>query len=332
MTTTRIYQSTDSGAPVLVGGVSSLINLLDKCLVTGYGSAPPAGWTKPFTGTDKAVFRNSVAAGGSGMYLRVVDDGSLTGGARNASIRGYSTMSGVDTGADETPSVAQQSVGCVWRKSDTVDATARAWLLFADERTFYLYSNTGTSTGGAGDSTYPAGDFASYVPADGYAWMVGGRATAAAGGTNGETTVGIYARAGLNWTAPATSQLWTGRGYSGTAGAVRHAIAMLNSSVESTGNVIGSSAVMNMTNPSLGSGDVYWQPPILAAQGTIRGVLRGIAMPLNNMTSVAVGTQYSGATGRPAGSVIQMLRHYTSTTGPGSDWMSCLAVETALEW
>ena len=44
MTTTRVYKSTDTSAPVLVGGVSSLINLLDKCLVTGYGSKTAKRW------------------------------------------------------------------------------------------------------------------------------------------------------------------------------------------------------------------------------------------------------------------------------------------------
>ena len=33
-----IYTSDDAGAPVLDGTNGSLINLLDKCLVTGYGS------------------------------------------------------------------------------------------------------------------------------------------------------------------------------------------------------------------------------------------------------------------------------------------------------
>ncbi|MGE3907973.1 MAG: hypothetical protein AB7K36_01385, partial [Chloroflexota bacterium] len=62
MTTTRIYRSTDSGAPVLTGQAGSLLNLLDKCLVDGYGSKAAAGWSRPYTGTNKTAYRNSVAA------------------------------------------------------------------------------------------------------------------------------------------------------------------------------------------------------------------------------------------------------------------------------
>ena len=42
--TVRIYSSSDAGAPVLRGNTpGDLINLLEKCLVTGYGSKAGAG-------------------------------------------------------------------------------------------------------------------------------------------------------------------------------------------------------------------------------------------------------------------------------------------------
>ena len=41
-----IYKSTDTSAPVLAGNDRTcLVNLLNKCLVTGYGDRPAAGWT-----------------------------------------------------------------------------------------------------------------------------------------------------------------------------------------------------------------------------------------------------------------------------------------------
>ena len=64
-----IYRSSDAGAPSLTGAAGSLIALLDACLRTGYGTKAGAGWTKPFTGTNIAAFRQG--AGGNGRYLRV---------------------------------------------------------------------------------------------------------------------------------------------------------------------------------------------------------------------------------------------------------------------
>ena len=55
--TVRLYRSTDGSAPTLSGTAGDLINLLDKCLVSGYGSSTAAGWTKPYTSTNAAAFR-----------------------------------------------------------------------------------------------------------------------------------------------------------------------------------------------------------------------------------------------------------------------------------
>lgn len=328
MTTTRIYRSTDSGAPVLVGGVSSLINLLDKCLVDGYGTKDPAGWTKPYTGTDKAAFRNSVAAGGSGMYLRIDDSGGLTGGARNASCRAYSSMSDVDTGTDETPSVAQAASGSVWRKSATLDATARAWIVIADERTVSVAVDTGTSTYGRG--FYGAGDFDSEVPGDAYAWMIHGRAVAAAGLSNGDFaangTGGTFMCANA-WSAPASCSLWVARGYAGGAGAVLHALAI---PCYGANTALAMPGAFGLPALSPGGGNVYWVPAIMAAEGTLRGTLRGLHVPLNALSGVTLGTNYSGATGRPSGSVLTVVVHNYDDSA--SSRVGYFAVESALEW
>lgn len=139
-----VYRSTDTSAPVLSGTVGTLINLLDKCLVAGYGSQVAAGWTKPFTGTNTAVFR---MGGGNQFYIDVLDNGPGTGAAREARVRGYETMTAVSTGTGPFPTVAQVTNGDVIRKSLTADATARVWTLIADDRTFYLFVLTGDTAG-----------------------------------------------------------------------------------------------------------------------------------------------------------------------------------------
>ena len=147
MTTVTTYRSTDASAPVLNGLAGSLISVLDGCLVTGYGAQLAAGWTKPFTGTNLASYRQGT--GSNQYYLKVRDDGPGAAGARETRVRGFEVMTAVtatDTAADGTnpfPTVAQASTGIYSRKSVNADNQARAWIVVADARTFYMFSLTG---------------------------------------------------------------------------------------------------------------------------------------------------------------------------------------------
>lgn len=171
MTTTRIYRSTDTGAPTLTGEVGSMYALLRACLVgtsgIAYGTGPnekaAAGWSVAYSDPsgNKIALQNSVAEGGTGMVLRIDDNGSGSAGAREALCAVYSSMSDIDTGNDRTPASAVVSVGSVWRKSNTLNGTARAWTIVADELTVYVcLHDDGAGTPG----TYAAGDFDSEVP------------------------------------------------------------------------------------------------------------------------------------------------------------------------
>lgn len=140
MAAPTIYRSTDSSAPVLDGTAGSLVNVLDKCLVAGYTGKTAAGWTKPFTATNAAVFR---MGGGNQFYLDVVDSGAssgLTGASgKEAAVRGYEAMTAVSTGTNPFPTTAQIAANTAnWRKSASADATARGWFVIADDRSFIL--------------------------------------------------------------------------------------------------------------------------------------------------------------------------------------------------
>lgn len=140
--TVRVYRSSDASAPVLRGNTpGDLINVLDKCLVTGYGSQTAAGWTKPYTGTNLAAFRQG--AGSNGMYIRV-DDTSSASGNRAARVVGYEAMSDVNTGTPQSfPTSAQSSGGgYIWTNyTSSTPANARPWIIIADEKAFYLLIN-----------------------------------------------------------------------------------------------------------------------------------------------------------------------------------------------
>lgn len=326
MTTTRIYKSTDSSAPVLTGQASSLIDLLDACLVNGYGSQTAAGWTKPYTGTDKAAFRNSVSAGGTGMYLRVLDDGSGTGGAREALVRGYHTMSDVDTGTVETPTAAQVSTSLVWRKSNTTDSTARSWWLIADERTCYLCVNSGTSTGEDGAGLFGAGDIDSWVPGDVYAWFVVGRETQQAANIQG-THIGLCTRAASGFATPWTDGFWLPRGYAGTGSPIRAAIAFPTTS----SGGIGTSSTPSIARPAPGTGLDMWIAAWIGTESSVRGSLRGLYAPLHDSSGIAIGTEFPAPPGLPDGVLVTMA-HYTFTYSVGTSSAGRMFVDRVGPW
>lgn len=146
--TVRFYQSTDASAPVLTGQAGSLVALLDACLIAGYGAKTAAGWSTAYTASNKRAYRMGTT-GNTGFYLNVDDSGGGSGGAREAFMTGYQTMSDLATGTGQFPTSAQITLGSapigalVCRKSTTADATARKWYLVADESCFHLFVETG---------------------------------------------------------------------------------------------------------------------------------------------------------------------------------------------
>lgn len=91
----------------------------------------PLGWTKPFSGTNKAVYLPQLQY--VQCYLRV-DDTATTG----ARVRGYEAMSDVDTGTGLFPTDAQVSGGLTMFKSTTANSTVKTWWLIGDGGIFYL--------------------------------------------------------------------------------------------------------------------------------------------------------------------------------------------------
>lgn len=175
-----VYKSTDTSAPTLNGTTGSLIALLDAVLVNGYGSKSAAGWTKAFSGTNLAVYRNSPTQG-TGHYLSIDDNGGGGNGAREANARGavVATATNAATAVagmtEPFPTAAQVARGLTITKSRTLDSTARKWVIVADQRTFYLFT---FPTHWQGWSGFMFGDFFSLKGnTDSYRSAIIGRAT-----------------------------------------------------------------------------------------------------------------------------------------------------------
>lgn len=160
--TVRYYKSTDASAPVLYGSVAAsnnLVALLDAILVSGYGSQSAAGWTKPYTATNQACFKQ---AGAGGFYL-AVDDST----AQYSRVRGYEAMSAAATGTGPFPTDAQLSGGGYLHRSTTTDTTnARPWFCIADNSFFCLVVDNNSL--GTQCSVLMFGDIVSYRTSDAY--------------------------------------------------------------------------------------------------------------------------------------------------------------------
>ena len=129
--------------------------------------AAPAGWQELFAGAlaNVIALKPSVVEA-TGCVLCVDDTGAI-----NARVRAYEAMSDISTGVGMTPLESQAAGGLWWPKSATANATARAWILVADARGFYL------AVAPAGGDRYTllfAGDIASLKSGDAYGYLLTG--------------------------------------------------------------------------------------------------------------------------------------------------------------
>ena len=169
-----VYKSTDGSAPVLNGQAGSLCTVLDAILVNGYGAKAAAGWAIEFTGTNKRIYRPPTGA--LRARYRVQDDAPRAApfnDGREARIRASEAASAIDTQTSLFPTTTQVTNGLAVRKSATADATARAWVCVADERTMYFFAKTGDYTGYA---SFMMGEYYSdKSSSDALNGLVGGR-------------------------------------------------------------------------------------------------------------------------------------------------------------
>ena len=148
------FSSSDvSGPGLITGQAGSLLTILDACLTVGYsGHAISPLWTKPIANSGNIGCYTQGA--GAGLSLLINDNGpNGTSTYKEAWAVGWESIAGigapVGTGSGQFPTPAQllTTGHTVWRKSATADTATRAWQLFADSSTFYLFISTGDTAG-----------------------------------------------------------------------------------------------------------------------------------------------------------------------------------------
>lgn len=233
---------------------------------------PPLGFAKAFSGTNKAAYR-AIAETSSRLYLRV-DDTSTT----SARVRGYETMSDVDTGTGPFPLDAQYSGGLYWGKSSAASATARAWRVIGDHEGFVLSILQDGSNGWIAGY---CGDIPSEKAADAYRMLLVGAQTA----TVSAMVYLPYINSNLgHYMARSHTQ-------------VGSSIAVIKDTHRLCQSGMGASSA-GSSYPSPTGSQFYCAPVDVWESGSVlRGTMPGLYAPLHPATSLTDGAVFSDLTG-----------------------------------
>lgn len=326
---TVTHKSTDAGAATLNGTVGSLITVLDQCLVNGNGTSgkAAAGWTKPYSGTNLAVYRAATAGSGIGAYLNVDDAAQgATAGAREARLRGALTANQANTGTavtgmtEPTPTTGVSSIGGLCLKSATADSVARAWICHADAKSVTFLSFPGNLNG---YSTFYAGEIASDSAGDAYRFALIARAVEHVHQGDVSLDTDEVFPEFVSMAAGSAGHFIMRSIFSGGAGQV----------VTTYGKHSGDVGKRNLV-PYIAGRPVYQAPIWLhedqGAFGIPRGRLRGVWDVLHTPWAIPFGTTWSG-TGALAGKTFEYVGPL-GLTNIALTSMSGLILETSDTW
>lgn len=352
--TVTVYKSSDGSAPVLTGSVGTLLTVLDAILVNGYGSKAAAGWTKPFANSGNIGCYQNNATDGTGFCLNVNDAGPGAGGAREARMTGFETMSALSTGTGQFPQLSQLGIGIgavVLRKSTTADATARVWTCIADDTVFYFFAETGDQSSPLAAYPFIFGDFFSYKISDPYRCCIIGRNIENSAAIGNEPFSALLVSATNNFLSSTLighfiARHWTGVGGSKQVGKhVDHGKAgMFGSSASSTG--VGTIAPGNTGTFALGvckfgfnlipypngpDGGLYLSPIWLHHDNAVRGYLKGLWCPLHDRP-INHNDTYSGSGNLSGKSFIAQAIPAAGMTGNNSTDVGQVHIETSTTW
>lgn len=297
-----VYRSTDTSAPTMSGTIGSLITVLDACLINGYGTQTAAGWTKPFSGTNLAVYRMaSTSPPATGMYLRVDDTA-----AQVSRVRGYQSMSDVNTGTIPFPTDAQLLGGLALRKSVTAAATARPWVLVADNRGFYLFIQGNMSTFGTTDSSDTVMFFGDIITNE----SVDGNECVLIASTNTATTGNVQTFGTIATTYSAAVGHYVAKQFTGLGGAWPVSKIRRAPSASTTSTVIGPAVTAAYPDPITGGINLF-AIEVIESNIVFRGLMPGLYEPYGGTNVGSVMDTFNGS-GTFAGQTFILLPVYDS--------------------
>jgi hypothetical protein len=279
-------------------------------LIGGSVSRASLGWTKDFSALARGIYRAPAASGGSRTYLEVIDNTpDPTNGAPNARVQGLETVSLLGPGIALSSGSGQFANGVneEWQKSSTTSCAPvnqRPWLLIGDDRTFYLFIQTGAPGVGI-YYMYGFGDHRSLVAGDTYKGLILGRVgyNVIASGTSYTNDSSASNQSGVagghylqrNWSGVAPGIQFGKQGDAGWRGQT----------------YMGG----QMGLPHGPDGGLYLSPVYIfegsAGAYTQRGLMRGLYQLLHPMTSFTDGDTFAGS-GDLAGRTFMIVKFVNS--------------------
>lgn len=268
---------------------------------------PGLGWTKQYSGTNKAMYKRS-AVGATAMMLRVEDTNAAPAAADYARMVMVESATDVDTYTNPTPTAAFLSGGLFLPKGAN-NTTAKPWIVVGDERAFYIFtdsSNNPFSTTGCLRAA-GFGDIVSYKAGDAYGCFIGG---STANATNQLFTTDVLTSATMSTSAD-LQLARTENGITLTQTAKPVVPVTTNALFGGTGQPAYPSPVDN--------GMVILKPVLLKTQNAsfahpVRGELPGVAAPLATIPTSLHKYELTGLTNF-SGTLLVVCQGNATNTG-----------------
>lgn len=224
----------------------------------------PAGWTKSYSGTNKAAYR---MLAGNQRYLRVDDTGTTS-----ARVVGYEAMTGVDTGTNAFPTDIQVSGGLYINKSSVADTSSRGWIIVATDRLAHIFINAGP-TAGLICGTQSFGDIKSFAAGDQYQTVLIAQTSYSSSGVGSYAALALTAAYGST-----TAGNYIARAYTQVGGGLAIGKHVDAAKVGSLSTNLGGGG---LPYPNPADGGLYLSPLFVHEAGALRGTVPGVWGPIH---------------------------------------------------
>lgn len=250
----------DAGMVTLSASAGALITVLDALLVTALG------WTKPYTGTNLAIYKQPVGTNERYLY---VDDTN----AAFARLIGLESATSITLpGSGLFPTTAQVSGGLYLDK-----VAGGTWRFISNGKMFYFFSTYSTS-----QHWFAFGDFFSYKSGDAWNTMIMGQ-TSAANATTQSSVIQVGSSTG-------TAGCFLARSYTAAGSSVNAA----KCTDTTRNNSVLTMGTAPMTYPCPTDGGLHQAPCWLYEAAGPRGILPGLWIPMHTRPLTS-GDTFTGA-------------------------------------
>lgn len=274
----------------------------------------PAGWTKPFSGTNIAVYRGNTVTG-TGMYLRVDDTGTL-----NATVRGFESMTADTVGYGAFPTTTQLAAGDYMVKSNVASAAVRPWTFFADDRGFFYFCKNGDTA--LEHKSHYFGDILSLKSNDPYGCVI--RAYSTVPGVSGALEGSSFAVTDANYSY---TGLYAPRAANALGGAVQlHNTPLLMAGLAVAGSALGAAG---LTYPSQVDNGLQLGPVLIYNALGTRGTYPGLLVTNQNVGDTFASNSLVLGTGTQAGKIYMAMRCDALAVGASRP---CVFIDIASAW